>query len=108
MLDNLLERDRIVRVDFVKLDVDGHECAVLRGGLKMFKGNRPAIVLELSPHLLEEAGHSIDELLDILAEYGYRLYRLGMKRPLPMDPANLRRLIPKGGGINAIAVVGTR
>lgn len=103
MLDTLLERDGITRVDFVKLDVDGHECDVLRGGLTMFKRDRPAMVLELSPYILEEAGHSLDELLALLANCGYRLTALGSGRPLPMTPAELRQIIPANGGINAVA-----
>jgi FkbM family methyltransferase len=103
MLDALLERDGIKHVDFVKLDVDGHECAVVRGGLKMFKRDRPTVVLELSPYILLEAGHSLAELLDLLAECGYQLSPLGTNRPLPMTAAALQRLIPEHGGINAVA-----
>jgi FkbM family methyltransferase len=103
MLDTMLERDAITHVDFVKLDVDGHECAVLRGGLNMFKRDRPAMVLELSPDVLAEAGDSLDELIGLLADCGYRLSAIGTGRPLPMDAAVLRQLIPKNGGINAVA-----
>ena len=103
MLDTLLDRDGIMRVDFVKLDVDGHECAVLRGGLTMFKRDRPVMVLELSPYILEEAGSSLGELLSLLTGCGYRLAALGSGRQLPMTPAELRQLIPENGGINAVA-----
>ena len=108
MLDTLIERDGIGHVDFVKLDVDGHECAVLRGGMTMLKRDRPVMILELSPYILEEYGHSIDELLAMLAECGYRLHSLESGRALPMDSANLRPLIPANGGINAIATVAPR
>jgi FkbM family methyltransferase len=107
MLDTLLERDGIDHVDFVKLDVDGHECDVLRGGMKMFKRDRPVMIIELQPYILEEAGHSIDELLALLSECGYRLLRLGNNKPLPMDPAAIQKLIPKTGSINAIAIAAT-
>jgi FkbM family methyltransferase len=105
-LDALLERDRLGRVDLVKLDVDGHECSVLRGGMKMFKRDRPVLFIELQPYILVEAGHSIDELLALLAECGYRIYWLGTKTPLPMDPVALQRLIPETGSINAVAIAG--
>src|SRR5581483_8473856 len=97
MLDTLLDRDAIRHVDFVKLDVDGHECAVLRGGLNMFKRDRPAMVLELSPHVLAEAGDSLDALIGLLADCGYRLSAIGTGHPLPMDAAALQQLIPKNG-----------
>jgi len=107
MLDTLLYRDGISHVHFVKLDVDGHECAVLRGGLTMFKRDRPTMVLELSPYILDEAGYSLDELLALLTECGYRLSALGSGRQLPMTPAELRHLIPENGGINAVATGAT-
>jgi FkbM family methyltransferase len=108
MLDTLLDRDGISHVDFVKLDVDGHECAVLRGGLTMFKRDRPAMVLEVSPYILEETGYSLDELLALLTDCGYRLSALGSGRQLPMTPADLRQLIPEKGGINAVATAAVR
>lgn len=103
MLDTLLERDGISRVDFVKLDVDGHECAVLRGGLGMFKRDRPSMVLELAPAVLEEPGNDLAELVALLADCGYLLSEIGSRRPLPMDAVALEKLIPKNGGINAVA-----
>lgn len=101
-LDALLEREGIERVDFVKLDVDGHECAVLRGGLASFKRHRPVMIMELSPYGFAEAGGSLEELLSLLSECGYRLRELGSDRALPMDAAALQSMIPDGGGINVV------
>lgn len=104
MLDQLVASAGIGRVDFVKLDVDGHEGAVLRGGIETFKRDRPAIVLELSPYILAEAGDSFEAMLALLYEYGYRLYELTSRRPLAREAADLARTIPEAGGINAIAL----
>jgi len=107
-LDTLLAREGITHVDFVKLDVDGHECSVLRGGMTMFKRDKPVMVLELSPYILEEAGDSIDALLGMLSDCGYRLHSLESNKLLPMDAASLLPLIPANGGINAVATAGPR
>ena len=39
-LDVFLERNRIERIDFVKMDVDGNECRVLRGALDTLREHK--------------------------------------------------------------------
>jgi len=102
-LDAWLAATNIERVDFIKLDVDGYECAVLAGAGALLKRDRPVILLELSPYILGERGGSLDELLDRLEDAGYRLRRLTDDAPLPHDRAALTRYIPDGAGINAFA-----
>jgi hypothetical protein len=75
--------------------------------MNMFKRDRPVMIIELQPYILEEAGHSIDELLALLSECGYRLLRLGNNKPLPMESAAIQKLIPKTGSINAVAIAAT-
>src|SRR5690606_11886840 len=36
-------------VDFIKIDVEGHELAVLRGASKTIEENRPVILVEVKP-----------------------------------------------------------
>jgi FkbM family methyltransferase len=43
-LDMFCEQNGIALIDFLKLDVEGHELAVLRGGQKMFSSGRVKIV----------------------------------------------------------------
>jgi len=105
-LDRYLEEKGISRVDFVKLDVDGHECAVLGGASGLLRDAGPTILLEISPYQLEEAGSSVGELLELLGSSGYGLSHLSSGRPLPMAVAEMRALVPPGASINAIARVG--
>jgi len=103
-LDRYLQDAKIEKVDFMKIDVDGHECTVLRGGLATLKKSKPTIIIELGPYLLEEVGNSIEELCGLLDSSGYRLTDLIGSRPLPIDPHHLRRLIPAETTINAVAL----
>jgi FkbM family methyltransferase len=103
-LDSFVAANAISRLDFVKLDVDGHECAVFRGAMNTLRRFRPVIVTELSPYVLEEGGDSLETLLRQISDLGYRLYALDGETSLPLDPDALRRLIPSGGGINALAL----
>ena len=102
-LDEYLERTAIERIRLVKMDVDGYECLVLRGGMTTLKRERPLIIMELAPYALAEAGHSLEELLDILRTLGYTLTALRSGQPLPTEPGVLRELIPSGCSINVLA-----
>jgi FkbM family methyltransferase len=103
-LDAFLAKHRVGRVDFIKLDIDGFECSMLKGARRTLKRWRPAMVLELSPHQLDEQGGSIEELTQILRKAGYALRQLGSGAELPLDGGALRAFIPHGGGCNAAAL----
>ena len=102
-LDEYLDRTGIDRVHLVKMDIDGYECLVLRGGVTTLKRDRPLIIMELAPYILVETGHSLEELLDILRTLGYALTALRSGQPLPTNPQVLRELIPSGCSINVLA-----
>ncbi len=102
-LDLLVERLGIKRLDFIKLDVDGFECKILRGAPATLRKFRPAIILELCPYVQSENGDALDELLRLLKAAGYQLYTENRSALLPTDSAALARLIPEHGSINAFA-----
>lgn len=104
-LDQLVERLGLTRIDFVKMDVDGFECKVLRGGRKTFTKYKPKIILELCPHLFAEHGDTFESMLELLKEFGYRLYSEDHQKPLPTQLSELTKLIPDEGGINALGWV---
>jgi FkbM family methyltransferase len=70
-----LEWDR--RIDLIKIDVEGAEAMVLRGGRKLLARDRPVIVSELFPRWLRTvSGVSPDDYMDTLKEFGYRVFEL--------------------------------
>lgn len=102
-LDAFLEEEGIEAVSLIKLDVDGHECTVLRGGRKTLARCRPSIVMELAPYALEEAGDSVERLIDILNGVGYRMIGLFDRMPLPNDRQAIHSIVPDGCSINVLA-----
>lgn len=104
-LDSYVEQQGIRRVDFVKLDVDGHECAVLDGAAETLKQFKPIIAFEIAPYALEEHGTSLADLLGGLRQHGYVLTHEDGSRPLP-DAASLGRMLAPGTSINALALPG--
>jgi len=102
-LDSVLDALSVDRVDFIKADIDGFECQMLRGASRCLSRWHPVLVMELSPYVLEEQGDSVEELLRILVEHGYSIYALDGGTQISTDPKAIRRMIPTGAGINVLA-----
>jgi FkbM family methyltransferase len=103
-LDEYWKNTGLQKLDFIKLDVDGFEVEVLKGGINTLKLFHPPICLELSPYVLEERGTSIEELLSKLHESGYQLVDLRNRSSITNPDGSLRAEIPDGSGINALAL----
>lgn len=80
--------DNSQRISFIKIDVEGHELQVLRGGEKTLRRHRPNLLIEI------EQRHSpipIDQTFGFLESLGYRGEFLdGANRRVPLstfDPA---------------------
>lgn len=99
-VDDYVARSNIARINFVKLDVDGYECSVLRGAQRTLQRDLPTILMEIMPYGLTEQGSSLDELFGILVPLGYALYDLNGDS-LPAD-RSLSDRVPPEGGINVI------
>ncbi|HMP91025.1 MAG TPA: FkbM family methyltransferase [Kiritimatiellia bacterium] len=56
--------------DFIKIDVEGHELAVIRGGANFFARKQPPLLIEVASNP-DEAGTSASELFDLLGSHGY-------------------------------------
>jgi FkbM family methyltransferase len=70
-LDAFAEAEKLERLDFIKVDVEGHESAVFKGAVDTLEKFRPAIVFEAGfPHEKEADRQSIR---DTLSGAGYSL-----------------------------------
>lgn len=74
-LDEWCEREEVGRVDFLKVDVEGAEFAVLVGGTATLAAHRPTLLLEIEERHTRKYGHDAAEVVDWLAERGYRMHR---------------------------------
>lgn len=62
------------RLDFVKIDVEGHEIHVLNGARGVIGRFRPAVLIEVDPPRLAEAGSSPAALQAYFDALGYRAF----------------------------------
>jgi FkbM family methyltransferase len=81
--------------DLIKIDVDGYEGKVLRGGLATFRTYKPAIALELHKDKLIRFGDTRPAIIKMLIDLGYRAYFLTdhqdrkVCRVVPVDAGHL-------------------
>lgn len=70
-LDDLVRDEKIRKPDVVKIDAEGAEVKVLRGMRRLLASSNPVLFMEIVPDVLEQAGDSLDELLEILRGTGF-------------------------------------
>ena len=69
-------------VGFIKIDAEGHESAVLRGGQELIRRCSPVLFVEIEQRHI---GHPIERSFAEIADLGYRGYFLWRGRWLPVD-----------------------
>jgi hypothetical protein len=63
------------RIDFVKIDVEGAELLVLKGGREVLTKWRPRLLLECTVEGTKRFGYGPSDVYDLLtAELGYRVF----------------------------------
>jgi FkbM family methyltransferase len=73
-LDALFETNE--QVDLVKLDVEGWEGNVLRGGMNLFKAQNPIFIIEVSKVRENEKGIQPEEIVEIVKSIGdYQFFK---------------------------------
>lgn len=89
-VDAVSEAAAIRSPAFIKIDVEGHEAAVIRGARATMEASRNLLVLvEFNEGNLKRAGSSAEDLRTVIEETGYRLHEIDPSSGL-MTPAVLK------------------
>jgi FkbM family methyltransferase len=73
-LDHLLCTNQLPNIDFMKVDVEGWEMSVLRGGRVTIERCRPYVIFEYDPSYVRRSGTSSAEIFSFFQERSYCLY----------------------------------
>ncbi len=73
-IDKIRADAGLVRIDFVKADVEGDEFAVLKGATETLERGRPALLLEIEQRHLSKYGVQACEVVAFLSSYGYSMH----------------------------------
>lgn len=74
-LDEFIQKEKIAKVDFIKIDVEGFEMNVLKGGERTIIEHQPVMFIELSDNNLKRQGSSSRELVKWLTNKKYIIIR---------------------------------
>jgi FkbM family methyltransferase len=71
------------RLDLIKIDVEGWEVSALTGGRATIARFHPAILAEVDEHHLARAGHTPQDVWDLLTPLGYTARDIATGQPAP-------------------------
>jgi len=88
-LDDYVSRNKVARIDFVKIDVEGAELLVLQGMKAILSSsNPPILMLELFPTWMKDFGYSLEDLFGFLRSLDYEVYFMGNDGLIHCQSAN--------------------
>jgi FkbM family methyltransferase len=73
-LDAYLSRERIERVDLVKIDTEGGEVDVFRGAHRLLSQIRPVIICEVLDLVTRSWGYAAADIMKLLGTYDYEWF----------------------------------
>jgi len=76
-LDSFVEKESLEKVDFIKMDIEGAELNALKGAHKLLENFRPTILLEVCSETCERFNYKVQDLWELLKQYGYKAYKIG-------------------------------
>jgi FkbM family methyltransferase len=79
-LEEFVADSKLNRLDFIKMDVNGAEPDVLRGGREALAFYRPRMLMEVNPPMLAQSGRRPRDLLLLLRDLGYAVFRTDRPR----------------------------
>ena len=80
-LDDYCAEHGLNRVDFIRMDIEGAEQKALAGACGLIDRDRPHVLIEIHPRMLESRfGGSAEEVVDLFRSRGYRMFALNGDR----------------------------
>ncbi|GAB2769418.1 FkbM family methyltransferase [Amycolatopsis magusensis] len=73
-LDGLHAATGLTRLDFVKIDVEGGELHVLRGGTRAIERYRPTLLIEIEARHTARYDYTPEDVVEWLTSRGYAMY----------------------------------
>ncbi len=88
-LDKWVERTNISVIDFIKIDIQGAELDLLRGGADTIKRWKPILYLEADEVQTNNGHTTLEDIFSCLSGYGYEVRLTTQKSSRKLDIHNL-------------------
>lgn len=96
-LDSLIDQFQLTKLDFLKIDAEGHEIPVLQGSDRILREFRPVILYE---NIAGSQGSNLP-VAELLQQYGYEIHRY---QPYIQVLSKVQQLEEIHGNLNVIAI----
>lgn len=73
-LDDYFTENKIEKLDFIKIDIEGAELGALKGGEKILNKFKPVLFVEIQSHSTELFGYKPEDIFNYLYNLGYKSY----------------------------------
>jgi FkbM family methyltransferase len=101
-MDDFVEKNNITRLDFIKVDTDGHEYEVFSGACNTIAALRPKIIFELGLYVMKEKNFDFDFYWNYFHPLNYKLYDSSNSEEITLE--NYNSHLPKYGSIDVLAI----
>lgn len=101
-IDEFVNTEGIARLDFIKIDTDGHEFDVLMGAQKTIEEYKPQIIFELGQYVMTERGIGFADYDSFFGKLGYSLSNAANNKKITI--ANFNKIVPAKGTIDVLAL----
>jgi FkbM family methyltransferase len=71
-IDSIVAENNL-KPSLIKIDAEGAELDVLKGGIKTFKESKPVLILGLHPAFIKQKGDSLEAICDLLESVPYKI-----------------------------------
>jgi FkbM family methyltransferase len=76
-IDSFIEKNKLAKIDFIKIDIEGGEYLALLGMQKLFSHpDAPAIIMEFGPEAILAAKLDPQEFLKKIRNFGFRIFEI--------------------------------
>lgn len=72
-LDEFIRNNKVNKVDFIKIDIEGAELYALQGMTNTIIQNKPVIIVELNEWILKETGIDMKDIIKLMQKLGYSM-----------------------------------
>lgn len=101
-IDAFVAKNSLRRVDFIKVDTDGHEWRILQGARQTIRDKRPYVLFEIGQYVWEENGLAFEDLFKFFDELNYLL--VCSKTQALVDRGTYREVIPLRSTTDLLAI----
>lgn len=102
-IDKLVKQEGLTRLNFIKIDTDGHELDILKGGRHTLQHLRPIVVFEFCFYENENRGYSFNDFVAYFDSLNYDICLCDKKTKINND-SDARRVTSRFGSGDFAAV----